>query len=311
MIIIRDVFDCPAGAKGAVVAVGNFDGVHIGHRSVLEKAKDIARNAGVKLAVMTFEPHPRMYFAKTEQTIRIDSFQDKAEKLKALGVEVIFPVRFNRNFSSLSAEDFIGKVLVGALGVKAVVTGADFVFGKGRTGNAVLLEELSQKFGYEYHKVSAVSQHGEKCSSTAIRKMIAEADFAPVRKMLGDYYSISGRVVKGDGVGRQLGYPTANVHYSPNIILPPYGIFACFAEVDGKRLPAAVSFGMRPTFNKTVSALEAHILDFSGDLYFKKIRVYFVQRIRDEKRFDSIEDLKKGIESDIVESMKILKNVSA
>ncbi len=200
MQLIRDWESCPASAKNAVVAIGNFDGVHAGHRAVISKAREIAGQQGVKLAVLTFEPHPRMFFKKSIDTIRIQPFRDKIKYLSQIGVDIVYALRFNRKLSETSAEDFIQNFILGALQAKHVVTGDDFVFGKNRTGNSDLLKLYAKKGVIGYDFVSAVEANGLKCSSSQIRDVVAKGDMAAAYKIIGRYYSISGMVIKGDGM---------------------------------------------------------------------------------------------------------------
>jgi riboflavin kinase/FMN adenylyltransferase len=273
-VLATDPMLPPHGLNGAVYAIGNFDGLHLGHRAVIERAVAMAKKRAAPSALLTFEPHPADFFAGRPVVFRLTPPRDKAAACARLGLTGLVCIRFDASLAAMSAEDFIAKVLVERLGVGAVVVGWDFHFGKGRSG-----------FGVEI--VAKVEGGAGVVSSSAIRKALEQGDLAAAAKGLGRYYSVSGRVISGQRLGRTLGVPTANIALEPTNRLA-HGIYAVVARVDGRAYPAVASFGTRPTVDDGPPLLEVHLLDFDGDLYGREMDVEFIERIRDELRFESI-----------------------
>jgi len=300
MLLIRDIFNSPHVAQGCAVAIGNFDGCHLGHQEVLKATNEIAEAAGIKSAVLSFEPHPRSFFGRDNHAFRVQNFRAKYESLKNSGIDVFYAIRFNQDLSKTSAEDFIKGYLVEAISARHVITGSDFVFGKDRAGSAALLQAYSANIGsFRYSDIPEVGHGDKKISSTTLRKYIAEGRMPEAADIMGRSYSISGRVIKGDGIGTTLGFPTANINYPKNIILPAFGVYNCMAVIDGVRYKAAVNLGMRPTVSGKKLQLEGHLPEFSGNLYGKRICFEFINKVREEIVFSSVNELITQIKADV------------
>jgi riboflavin kinase/FMN adenylyltransferase len=277
----------PHGLKGAVYAIGNFDGLHLGHRAVIDRAVAIAKERAAPSALLTFEPHPADFFADGPVVFRLTPPKDKAAICAPLGLTGLVLIRFDASLAAMSAEEFIAKVLVERLGVGAVVVGWDFHFGKGRSGSPATLAEAGVRQGFGVEIVAKVEGGAGVVSSSTIRKALEQGDLAAAARGLGRNYSVSGRVISGQRLGRTLGVPTANIALEPTNRLA-HGIYAVVARVDGRAYPAVASFGTRPTVDDGPPLLEVHLLDFDGDLYGREMDVEFIERIRDELKFDSI-----------------------
>ncbi len=288
-------------------ALGNFDGVHIGHREILRQTKDAAIAIGGTSCVVTFWPHPRFVLKGLDPRL-LCSFEERVELIEQAGIDCVLAFRFTRDFSSLGARQFVQQKLLAALDLKELFVGFNYHFGRGKEGNVESLSQFGKQFGFGVHVVDAVMFDGLPVSSTRIREAIVSGDVSAAAAMLGRNYSIEGPVVRGKRLGNQLGYPTANVQ-TKGRLLPALGVYAAWVHgVDGTPYPAAVSVGLRPTVESgaTEPTLEAYIINFDGDIYGKRIRVEFVKRIRPEKKFDSIEALVEQIEQDVSEVLNVL-----
>ena len=309
MRIIRDFQSCPPESRNAAVALGNFDGVHLGHQSILNKAVSLAETENIPSAVMTFEPHPREFFAKDGKRLRISSFHDKVELFAGLGINTLFLVRFNARFASLSPTAFVDEVLCRELGVRHVVTGYNFAFGKGRAGDTAFLEAQAQQKGFGFTACPAVySARGEAISSSAIRGFLTAGEVKKASALLGRPYTISGIVRRGQRNGHKLGFPTANVSLR-NLFTPRYGVYAVrFRIADDKGWHNGVAnLGIKPTFGHTEPLLEVHGFDMNRDLYGQRISVELVEFIREERRFDGMEAVQIQIAADCGQARKILQ----
>lgn len=296
MRVHRGTGSLPAEARGAAVAIGNFDGVHLGHRAVIERARAHARHLGVPLGVVTFEPHPREVLDPERAPARLTPFARKAELLRELGIERLYVLRFGPALMRLAAEAFVAEILVDRLGVRAVVTGEDFRFGYRRAGDVGLLSALARRFGFAWAAVPKFVVDGDICSSTRIRAALEAGEVAAAARLLGHAYEVRGGVVAGDGIGRELGYPTANLRPAGcRPLLPANGIYAVRAAVRRERgwrwHPAVASLGTRPTFGGVERRLEVHLLDGRHELYGCRLRVAFLERLREERRFATVEEL--------------------
>lgn len=306
MQIVRDPAACPEVGTGSVVTVGAYDGLHLGHRAVIERVKAEAEQRQLSSAVVTFDRHPASVVRPESAPLLLCDLEQKLELLETTGIDVVVVVTFDEARSAETAEDFVDEVLVDCLSARSVIVGADFHFGKGRGGNVALLEALGPDLGFdvlgmELVDASGAPSDGPKVSSTAIRRLVAEGDVVGAAGMLGRHHEVRGMVAHGDARGRELGFPTANVSVPGSILLPADGIYAgWFERPDGTVHGTAISLGRRPTFYETADAslLEAHLLDFSGDLYDEHVAVRFVDRIRGEEKFDSVEALTAQIERD-------------
>ncbi len=314
MQILRHYTSLPESARGAVVALGNFDGVHRGHQAVLAAARAQAATLGAPLGVVTFEPHPRSLFRPDDPPFRLTPFRVKAHCLDDLGVDLLFCLHFDQAFASQSAADFVGEVLVAGLGAAHVVIGWDYVFGCGRSGDAALLERFAEQYGFGITVVRPFGQAdvaGEPVSATRIRTRLAEGDPKGAARLLGRSWEIDGRVEHGDARGRTIGFPTANVALG-EYQRPRAGVYAVRVGLEGEEGRIAwhdgvANIGMRPTVAGTDLRLEAHLFDFAGDLYGRHVRVALIDWIRPEQRFAGLDALKAQIAADAAAARDLLK----
>jgi len=274
------------------LTIGNFDGVHIGHKAMLGRLIDAARQRGMPSVVMTFEPQPQEFFAPDQAPARLTSLREKLELLDAEGIDIVFVCRFDYAMAQMPADRFVERFVYGALGTRWLQVGDDFRFGARRSGNFDLLASLAPKYGYEIEKTSSIMLEGTRVSSTVVRACLDAGDLEGARRLLGRRYTISGRVERGDGVGSGLGYPTANVRLGRSKA-PLSGIYVVELEGLGTQpLPGVASLGVRPTVKRQGRAvLEAHLFDFDRDIYGRRVSVRFLAKLRDEEKFASVDDL--------------------
>ena len=305
MQIFRHHRDLPPDARGAVVAIGNFDGVHHGHRVVLDEARAIAGPLGAPIAVMSFEPHPRSFFRPDDPPFRLSPFRIRARLLEAINVDLHFVLPFDERFSRQSADAFITEILVGGLGARHVVVGYDFCFGQNRVGNADMLLAFGRAHGFGVTAVPKVMDPtGAVFSSSTIRQHLREGRPRDAATFLGRFWEIEGRVEAGDRRGRTLGYPTANVDLG-EYLRPAFGVYAVRAAVDTGQEPLSwhdgvANVGIRPMYETNSPLLEAHLFDFSADLYGQHLRVQLVELLRGEAKFDGVEALVAQMDKDSV-----------
>ena len=320
--IIRADGHCPTPEVGAAVTIGAYDGVHLGHRAVITEVRRRASEQGLRSAVVTFDRHPAMVVRPESAPRLLTDLDQKLELLASTGVDVTLVVTFDEARAAESAEDFVSEVIVGCLAAEDVVVGEDFHFGHGRRGNVDLMAALGRDAGFTVEGlglrsaadvgVDAVGDGDgpeEKVSSTAIRAALVEGEIERATALLGRTHEVRGLVTPGDERGRELGFPTANVAVPGEILLPADGIYAgWFVRADGTVLPTAINLGRRPTFYEQAHAslLEAHVLDFDGDLYGERVAVRFVRRLHGEVRYPSIEALVEGIGRDVEETRQVL-----
>ena len=286
-VLATDPMLPPHGLTGAIYAIGNFDGLHLGHQAVIERAVAIAKERAAPSALLTFEPPPANFFAGRPVVFRLTPPREKAAICERLGLTGLVLIRFDASLAGMSAEDFIAKILVAQLRAAAVVVGWDFHFGKGRAGSPTTLAEAGKRYGFGVEIVTKVEDEAGAVSSSAIRKALERGDLAAAAKGLGRNYSVSGQVISGQRLGRILGVPTANIALEPTNRLA-HGVYAVVARVDGRAFPAVASFGTRPTVDDGPPLLEVHLLDFDGDLYGQEMEIEFIERIRDERKFNSL-----------------------
>ncbi|MGQ4659001.1 bifunctional riboflavin kinase/FAD synthetase [Lysobacter sp. F6437] len=309
--LFRDVEGGSRCPHGSVVCIGAFDGLHLGHRALVRHAVARARALDVPAVALTFEPLPREFFAGDQPPPRLLSARAKVEGLFELGIDQVGLLRFNARFAAMSAEDFVRKVLVGQLAVREVWVGPDFHFGKGRVGDLALLQRMGRELadaghGFTAGEIEPVLLDGERVSSTRIRKALQSGDFATASRLLGRPYRIGARVVRGAQLGRKLGYPTANMRFGGKVPALS-GIYATRVHgIDDRPLASVSSLGTRPTVNGTEPLLEAHLFDFDGDLYGRRIEVEFVARLRDEEKFDDLPTLVAQMNRDAEQAREIL-----
>ncbi len=312
MQIIRDILYVEPEHRGAVAAIGNFDGVHLGHRSVIDHARSIADQIGAPLGVMTFEPHPRQFFAPESPAFRLMNAEGRANRLRRLGVQKLYEVPFNAALAGLSPDDFARIVISERLGLRHVVIGGDFYFGKGRAGSAQDLVALGVKYGFGVTIAPMVELPGGEVSSTAIRTALSEGRPRDAAAMLGHWHRIDGVVVRGDQRGRELGFPTANMSIA-GLHPPRFGIYAVKVDVlSGQHkgsYDGAASVGVRPMFDGDVPNCETFFFDFSGDLYGAHLSVGLVEYLRPELRFDGLQALIDQMGRDCDQAREILAHV--
>lgn len=302
----------PDGLKGGVVAIGNFDGVHRGHRSVLKRALQLAEARGVAALVLTFEPHPLNIFRPDRPVFRLTPAPLKARLLQAMGFGCVIEYPFDRNFANRSAEQFIETILIDWLGANAVVTGFDFHFGKGREGGPDFLIAFGRRHGFDVSLVDAFcDENAEIISSSRIRQMLANGDVSAAAGLLGYRYTVEAEVIGGEKLGRQLGFPTANMTLPPQAELKP-GIYAVrFRRADGTLHDGVASYGRRPTVTEDgAPLLETYLFDFTGDLYGEICSVSFFGHLRDELKFDGLEPLVAQMKRDEEEARGLLSGVT-
>ena len=309
MRIIRDYEYLDPSDRGASVAIGNFDGVHIGHRSVIDLARKAAAKHDAPLGILTFEPHPRQYFAPDAPPFRLMGADARAHRLETLGVERLYELNFNAALSALSPREFAQNVIHDGLGLKHVVVGADFCFGKGRAGNASDLQAFGAELGFGVTIAELLEGTLGEVSSTAIRTALSEGRPRDAAAMLGHWHRIDGPVVGGEQRGRELGYPTTNMSIE-GLHPPKFGVYAVLVDVlDGPHMGSyrgAASLGVRPMFNGEVPNLETFIFDFSGDLYGAELSVALVEYLRPEETFDSLEAFIAQMDADCARARDIL-----
>jgi riboflavin kinase / FMN adenylyltransferase len=296
--------------KNAVVTVGSFDGLHIGHFKIINELKKIGREINGHSVLLTFEPHPRQVIWHDADFKILTSFEEKKTILENSGIDHLVVQNFTRAFSQMTSDEFIKKILVDILGVSHIVVGHDHKFGKDRLGDTDKLKELGKKFGFDVISVPAEKIGGEIIGSTAIRSALADGNIDKANLFFGRNYSFCGIVVKGSQRGRTLGFPTANIKLDdPAKAIPKRGVYAVTCTCEGQRLKGIMNIGMRPTFeDKTELIIEVHLFNFNKDIYGENLSVDFIKRLRDEKKFVSKDELIHQIELDKNAALEILKS---
>ena len=317
MEVLRDLTACPRPPGGTAVTIGAYDGVHLGHRAVIAEVRRRAAARGLATAVVTFDRHPAAVVRPESAPRLLTDLDQKLELLASTGVDYCLVITFDEARSREAADDFVREVLAGCLAARVVVVGDDFHFGHGRAGNVDLLRTMGAGLGFEVEGLELVDADGkpadpaDRVSSTRIRHSLAAGDLAEANALLGRPYEVRGVVAEGDKRGHDLGYPTANVSVPGEVLLPADGIYAgWFRRADGSVHQAAISLGRRPTFyaEAHASLLEAHLLDFEGDLYGEHVAVRFVARLRGEVRFESVEALIEQIGRDCDDTRRVLSH---
>ena len=297
----------------AIVTIGTFDGVHLGHQAVFKQMVDKARQIGGETVVITFFPHPRIVISPNDNRLRlITSQEDKIEHLRRSNIDNLIIINFTKEFSHTSSEDFIKDYVVRYIQPAILVIGYDHHFGSNRSGDFDTLSKLGMEFHFAVEKINEQDIEDITISSTKIRSALQQGDIKLANKLLGYSYSTSGIVTHGDSIGRILGFPTANISIKPEYhLIEKTGVYATIAKVDGKDYPSMTYIGRRPTIsNGLPTSTETYIMDFDGDLYGKEIRVTFVDRVRDEMTFDNLERLKSQIQEDKANIIRILSNIN-
>ncbi len=303
MELIRGLQNLKPRHQGCVATIGNFDGVHLGHQAVIRQVMDKAKELGLPVVVITFEPQPQEFFRPEDVPARLTRFREKLLVLESLFVDRVLCLRFNRYLASLTADEFVQRILVNGLGIKYLVVGDDFKFGRDRSGDFEYLQSIGPELGFEVSDTDSFSFAGERVSSTGIRTALETGDLLLAKQMLGRDYGMCGRVAHGDKRGRTIGFPTANI-YLHRKSSPLYGVYSVqlhskHPQIGGRVVNGIANVGQRPTVGGTRTLLEVHLFDFEADIYGAYVDVTFLQKIRDEHRFESFEALKAQIVRDV------------
>ena len=308
MEIIRDLSDTRE-LKNPVATIGNFDGVHIGHRQIFQKLKKAAKDLDGVSVVITFFPHPLKVLPSGEKLSLISTYEEKELLLEASGVDYLVVIPFTEHFAALSAREFVGEVLVRKIGIKKLIIGYDYAFGRNREGNIGLLRQLGKEYGFTVEVLEPIWDGKTIFSSTNIRKMIKSGNVRDVVALLGRHFSVGGKGVHGHHRGKMLGFPTANLLTDKELI-PKNGVYAVKVKIDQELFDGACNIGPNPTFGDKANAIEVFIFDFAGDLYERGLQVYFVERIRDERKFPDSAALQAAIANDVERCREILRDTS-
>ncbi|TCP58875.1 riboflavin kinase/FMN adenylyltransferase [Tumebacillus sp. BK434] len=312
IIQITDLLDGNGSTafRPTVMALGNFDGLHIGHQQLIARARGLAESSGLPVSLLTFYPHPRQVLGKGGYTHLLTPFDEKMRVMQELGVDIVYVVNFSLEFAGMSAEDFVFRFL-GALHPQTVVVGFDYAFGRGGTADTSQLKQLAEQIGIDVEIVGAVNAYGEKVSSTLIREKLSYGDVRLVQELLGRPYGINGIVVHGEKRGRLLGFPTANIEPNDPYSLPKNGVYLVRVLVQNAWYAGVLNIGTKPTFHDNHRrTLEAHLLNFEGDLYGQNVRLQLLDFLRDEKKFFSVDELIAQIRSDVREAETRLHSFS-
>jgi riboflavin kinase/FMN adenylyltransferase len=306
MNVYNNINELPAFKK-AIITIGTFDGLHDGHRKIISQLKEVAQNINGTTVVITFFPHPRHVLSNTENKVFIlNTLEEKIALLRAEGIENLVIVPFTNEFSSLDAEAYISDFLVNSFHPHTIIIGYDHRFGKNRTGNFELLKEGEKKYGYEVVEITAQQLNDIAISSTKIRQKLSEGDVTAANSLLGYAYFFSGKVVKGDQLGRTIGFPTANLEISEEEkLIPGNGVYAVDVMIKDIKLKGMMNIGFRPTVGGIVRKIEVNIFDFNEDIYDQNITVFLKTKLRDERKFNGLEELKIQLGNDAMEAMGI------
>jgi riboflavin kinase/FMN adenylyltransferase len=310
MIVAKNIEELTGIIGGACATIGNFDGVHMGHRRLITRVNDRAQAKNLIGMVVTFDPHPLTVVGSGKRPPFITSMGRKLELIETLGPHLTVVLPFSKKLAALEPEDFVREYLVQGLRLKELVIGYDYAFGKGRKGNFELLRALGDKYGFRVEQLDPVIIDGAVVSSTRIRDMIQAGDVWNVKPLLGRFHELEGTVVHGHSRGKNLGFPTANLQ--PEVdLLPKTGVYAVWVTTPEGLVPGVANIGLNPTFGDNALAVEAHLFDFSGDLYERPLRLHLVQRLRSERKFDTIDALVSRIREDAALAKDILSSAEA
>ena len=299
MTFIRDLQSLQSFNQRSVVTIGSFDGVHLGHQTILNQVKASALDLGLPSVVMTFEPQPQEFFSGERAPARLMRLREKVDALLEFGVDQVLCLQFNRALRNLTASEFVRSVLVNGLGTQHLIVGDDFRFGCDRSGDFKMLSEMGATCDFTVQDTATLEIDGERVSSTLVRQNLEQGNFDRASQLLGKPFSITGRVVYGQQLGRELGFPTANVQLN-RYSAPLSGVYAVLVDIDGTVYRGAANVGVRPTVGDLLKPiLEVHLLDFKGDLYGRRIEVEFVTKIRNEEKFISLDKLIESIQRDV------------
>jgi riboflavin kinase/FMN adenylyltransferase len=305
MNIIRSLTEIKEPFNKSIITLGNFDGVHLGHRAIFRSVVQRARSENGVSVVCTFEPHPLKVLAPDRAPRLINTRDEKERLIAASDVDVLLQIPFDRDLAALPAESFVDEILIKKLGVKHLIVGYDYAFGKGRTGDVGFLRNQGKGKGFGVDIFGPVQYDGKVLSSTRVRQSVLRGDVELARHLLGRHFNFEGRVVHGDQRGRSLGFATANIETNKEL-LPLGGVYAGKVKYKGNEYNAVINIGYKPTFGENDLSIEVHILDFTGDMYQESMRIYFVERLRDEQKFSGVGPLIDAIKNDIQRARKIL-----
>jgi riboflavin kinase/FMN adenylyltransferase len=303
---VEEELDRFSPEKDTLLTIGVFDGVHLGHKHLISKLKELAHKQGISSGVITFQQHPQEVLSPQTTLPWLTGLEQRIALLKNEGVDIVVPLSFTPDLASLSPERFLS-LLKEHLGMRGLVVGPDFALGKNREGDIDTLRRLGKEMGFSLTVVPPMTIDGGVVSSTAIRQALARGNTKKAQKLLGRPFSLKGRVVGGDKRGQKLGFPTANLEVAPGQALPTGGVYACRAYINGKAYSAMTNIGSRPTFGGGEQSIEAYLIDYKGDLYGRELAIDFIERLRDEKRFDTPEQLEEQIAEDIRRGRAILE----
>jgi riboflavin kinase/FMN adenylyltransferase len=309
MITFRTLDDIQEKLVNAVVTIGNFDGVHLGHREIFRRVREAAREVGGVSVVITFVPHPLKLLPSRKQLRLITPYAEKEGLIAASGIDYLIVVPFTEEFAAIAAADFVSRILVDRIGMKRLVIGYDYAFGRNREGNVDLLSKLGAELGFDLEVLAPIGSGETVYSSTRIRELIGGGDVEGVVAFLGRHFSLDGTVVHGHHRGKGLGFPTANLA-TDNELIPKHGVYAVKVRIADTLYDGACNIGSNPTFGDTATSIEVFIFDFAGDLYDCRMRLFFVARIRDERKFPDADALQQAIRSDVQRCREILSGVS-
>ena len=306
MEIFRSLEEIPATLGKTVVTIGNFDGVHLGHREIFRTVRTVAKQEGAVSVVITFFPHPLKVIPNQKKGLKlINTYAEKETLIDASGIDCLLVIPFTESFAALSAREFVEDVLVKRLSVSRLIIGYDYSFGRRREGNVPMLLDLGREFGFTVEVLEPIGDKGLIYSSSQVRKLVSEGDVARVVPLLGRHFSVGGVVVSGHSRGAGLGFPTANIRTEKELV-PASGVYAVKVKVGEALYDGACNIGNNPTFGNEESSIEVFLFDFCGDLYGSELRIYFVSRIRDERKFSGIDELKAAIAADVARCREIL-----
>lgn len=306
MVIIRGLENLKDRYRNVVLTIGNFDGVHIGHQKIFRKVVERAKAIGGTAMAITFDPHPVKVIAPERGVRILTTFNEKARLMEFYAMDVLLCINFDREFSNTRPDDFIKDVIVNKVGTREAVVGHNYAFGKGKRGDTKLLRRRGVKYGFSFMVVRNARLYGDVVSSSRIRSLLSRGRVCEASWFLGRPYMIGGKVIRGAGRGgRLLNIPTANIE-TPDELIPKEGVYAVKVGIDGKILDGVANIGRNPTFGENMMSYEVHVLDFSGDILGGKINLYFIDRVRDEKRFHDVATLHENILRDIVRAKEIL-----
>ncbi len=306
MRVIRHLARVGSRLPRVVLTLGNFDGVHRGHQAILARAVAEARSRGGQTVALTFHPHPVTVLAAERAPGMIQSLHDRLATLRHLGVDVTVVQRFTREFAAHDPDAFITRFILPSLDLAHVIVGYNVTFGRNRAGTAETLRALGARYGFGVDAVGPVAEGDAAVSSSGVRRAIVAGDVAAARLLLGRPYDLRGRVVTGEQRGRTLGFPTANLHVGRRLVLPADGVYAVYARAGGAPMPAVLNVGVRPTFGELRRTIEAHVLDWQGDLYGRWLELEFVAHLRGERRFSGPDELRRAIADDVVRARAAL-----